>query len=109
MRKVLDLGELHKQLRQTEEHEPHFDEELNPYLLDTVLPQLEGEEPIRLEQIDFDQFDEEDPFTILDYYYWRENLCKYDAPHQQADFRYFAVLCENQSVFIGGWIWTKIL
>ena len=59
MRKVLDLGELHKQLRQTEEHEPHFDEELNPYLLDTVLPQLEGEEPIRLEQIDFDQFDEE--------------------------------------------------
>ena len=63
MRKVLDLGELHKQLRQTEEHEPHFDEELNPYLLDTVLPQLEGEEPIRLEQIDFDQFDEEDPFT----------------------------------------------
>ncbi len=25
-------------------------EELNPYLLDTVLPQLEGEEPIRLEQ-----------------------------------------------------------
>ena len=23
MRKVLDLGELHKQLRQTEEHEPH--------------------------------------------------------------------------------------
>ena len=60
MRKVLDLGELHKQLRQTEEHEPHFDEELNPYLLDTVLPQLEGEEPIRLEQIDFDQFDEED-------------------------------------------------
>ena len=76
MRKVLDLGELHKQLRQTEEHEPHFDEELNPYLLDTVLPQLEGEEPIRLEQIDFDQFDEEDPFTILDYYYWRENLCK---------------------------------
>ena len=31
MRKVLDLGELHKQLRQTEEHEPHFDEELNPY------------------------------------------------------------------------------
>ena len=65
MRKVLDLGELHKQLRQTEEHEPHFDEELNPYLLDTVLPQLEGEEPIRLEQIDFDQFDEEDPFTIL--------------------------------------------
>ena len=66
MRKVLDLGELHKQLRQTEEHEPHFDEELNPYLLDTVLPQLEGEEPIRLEQIDF---------TILDYYYWRENLC----------------------------------
>lgn len=65
MRKVLDLGELHKQLRQTEEHEPHFDEELNPYLLDTVLPQLEGEEPIRLEQIDFDQFDEEDPFTML--------------------------------------------
>ena len=37
MRKVLDLGELHKQLRQTEEHEPHFDEELNPYLLDTCL------------------------------------------------------------------------
>ena len=88
MRKVLDLGELHKQLRQTEEHEPHFDEELNPYLLDTVLPQLEGEEPIRLEQIDFDQFDEEDPFTIL---------------------RHFAVLCENQSVFIGGRTWTKIL
>lgn len=75
MRRVLDLGELHQQLRQAEEHEPHFDEELNPYLLDTVLPQLEGEEPIRLEQIDFDQFDEEDPFTILDYYYWRENLC----------------------------------
>ena len=108
MRKVLDLGELHKQLRQTEEHEPHFDEELNPYLLDTVLPQLEGEEPIRLEQIDFDQFDEEDPFTILDYYYWRENLCN-TMPHQQADFRHFAVLCENQSVFIGGRTWTKIL
>ena len=34
MRKVLDLGELHKQLRQTEEHEPHFDEELmwNSYM-----------------------------------------------------------------------------
>ena len=30
MRKVLDLGELYKQLRQAEEHEPHFDEELNP-------------------------------------------------------------------------------
>ena len=75
MRKVLDLGELYKQLRQAEEHEPHFDEELNPYLLDTVLPQLEGEEPIRLEQIDFDQFDEEDPLTILKYYYWQEIRC----------------------------------
>ena len=42
MRKVLDLGELHKQLRQTEEHEPHFDEELNPYLLDTVLRSPSG-------------------------------------------------------------------
>lgn len=46
MRKVLDLGELLKHLRQTEEHETHFDEVLNPYLLHTVLPQLEGEEPI---------------------------------------------------------------
>ena len=44
MRKVLDLGELLKHLRQTEEHEPHFDEVLNPYLLHTVLPQLESEE-----------------------------------------------------------------
>ena len=42
MRKVLDLGELLKHLRQTEEHEPHFDEVLNPYLLHTVLPQLES-------------------------------------------------------------------
>ena len=87
MRKVLDLGELHKQLRQTEEHEPHFDEELNPYLLDTVLPQLEGEEPIRLEQIDFDQFDEEDPFTILDYYYWRGKIFYKKRPHNKRVFR----------------------
>lgn len=109
MRKVLDLGELHKQLRQTEEHEPHFDEELNPYLLDTVLPQLEGEEPIRLEQIDFDQFDEEDPFTILDYYYWRENLCNTMRHINRRISDILAVLCENQSVFIGGRTWTKIL
>ena len=65
MRKVLDLGELLKHLRQTEEHEPHF-----------VLPQLESEEPIRLEQIDFDQFDEDDPFTIIRYYCWKEDLCR---------------------------------
>lgn len=76
MRKVLDLGELLKHLRQTEEHEPHFDEVLNPYLLHTVLPQLESEEPIRLEQIDFDQFDEDDPFTIIRYYCWKEDLCR---------------------------------
>lgn len=75
MRKVLDLGELCKQLRQAEEYEPQFDKELNPYLFHTVLPQLEGEEPLRLEQIDFDQFDEDDPFTIIDYYYWQESLC----------------------------------
>ena len=75
MRKVLDLGELLKHLRQTEEHEPHFDEVLNPYLLHTVLPQLESEEPIRLEQIDFDQL------LLLE----GRPLQEY-APYQQADF-----------------------
>jgi len=75
MRKVLDLGELLKQLKQTEEHEPRFDEELNPYLLHTVLPRLEGKEPIRLEQIDFEQFDEDDPFAIIRYYCWQDGLC----------------------------------
>lgn len=75
MRVALDLGELCRQLRQAEEHELQFDEELNPYLFHTVLSRVWDEEPIRLEEIDFDQFDQEDLITIIDYYEWHDKLC----------------------------------
>ena len=70
---ILDLKLLAQQLRDEEPSEPHFNEELNPYLLHTVLPMLE-QGNATLDKIDLNQFDTEDPFTILNYYQWQENL-----------------------------------
>lgn len=75
MRSVLDLHALVSQLRQAKEHEPQFDEELNAYLLYTVVPMLEQGE-VTLDQIDLNEFDEEDPFTILRYFDWKGELSR---------------------------------
>lgn len=69
----LDLNMLSSQLRQTEACEPQFDEEVNPYLLNTVVPRL-AQGGLTLGQIDLDEFDEEDPFTILRYFEWENSL-----------------------------------
>lgn len=71
----LDLNALNIQLRQVKACEPQFDEELNPYLLNTVVPML-GQGKLTLRQIDFDKFDEEDPFTILRYFEWKNDLSR---------------------------------
>lgn len=71
----LDLNALNTQLRQVEACEPQFDEELNPYLFNTVVPMLEQGE-LTLGQIEFDEFDEEDPFTILRYFEWKSDLSR---------------------------------
>ena len=39
----LDLDVLHHVLRQLKEQEPQYEQELNPYLMDTILPRLEHE------------------------------------------------------------------
>lgn len=74
MRANLDLHILRQQLRQAEEREPQFDEELNPYLLHTVLPRLEQEDDVKLDEIDLSAFDAEDPYTFLEYIDWKEEL-----------------------------------
>lgn len=70
----LNVKALCSQLRETAEHEPSFDEELNPYLMDTILPQLTQGKLITLKEICFDQFDEEDPLAIMAYMGWQRNL-----------------------------------
>ena len=74
MRAKLDLRVLCRELRQTEEREPQFDEELNPYLFHIVLPRLECEETVKLKEIDLSAFDAEDPGTILEYFDWKEEV-----------------------------------
>ena len=74
MRAKLDLHVLCRELRQAEEREPQFDEELNPYLLHTILPRLGRGETVKLKEIDLSAFDTEDPNTILEYFGWKENL-----------------------------------
>ena len=74
MRAKLDIHVLCWELRQAEEREPQFGEELNPYLLHTVLPRLEREEAVMLKEIDLSAFDAEDPGTILEYFDWKEKV-----------------------------------
>ena len=70
----LDLDVLHHELRQLKEQEPQYEQELNLYLMDTILPRLEREESVELGEIDFEQFDEEDIFILSDYFNWWERL-----------------------------------
>lgn len=70
----LNVKTLCSQLREVEEQEPNFGEELNPYLMDTILPQLAQGKLIILKDINFDQFDEIDPPIIIEYMGWKRNL-----------------------------------
>lgn len=70
----LNLEALISQLREVEENEPQFDEEVNPYLLNTVVPMLH--KAVSLDQIDLNEFDEEDPLTILRYFGWKNDLSR---------------------------------
>lgn len=70
----LDLDVLHHELRQLKEQEPQYEQELNPYLMNTILPRLECEESVALGEIDFEQFDEEDLLILIDYFDWWERL-----------------------------------
>ena len=70
MRAKLDLYVLCRELRQVEEREPQFNEELNAYLFHTVLPRLERGETVNLKEIDLSTFDTEDP----EYFDWKEEL-----------------------------------
>lgn len=70
----LDLDVLHHELRQLKEQEPQYEQELNPYLMNALLPRLEREESVKLDEIDFEQFDEEDLFILIDYFNWWERL-----------------------------------
>ena len=74
MKVQLDLDVLHHELRQLKEQEPQYEQELNPYLMDTILPRLEHEESVALGEIDFEQFDEEDLLILIDYFNWWEGL-----------------------------------
>ena len=62
----LDLDVLHHELRQLKEQEPQYEQELNPYLMNTILPRLEREERVALGEIAVDQFDEEDLLILID-------------------------------------------
>ena len=70
----LDLDVLHYELKQLKDQEPQYEQELNPYLMDTILPSLEREESVKLGEIDFEQFDEEDLLILIDYFDWWEGL-----------------------------------
>lgn len=70
----LDLDVLYHELRQLKEQEPQYEQELNPYLMNTILPRLEREESVALGEIDFEQFDEEDLLILIDYFDWWERL-----------------------------------
>lgn len=70
----LNLDTLHDKLRQVKEQEPQYEQELNPYLMNTILPRLEREECVELGEIDFEQFDEEDLLILIDYFDWWEGL-----------------------------------
>ena len=74
MKVQLDLDVLHHELRQLKEQEPQYEQELNPYLMDTILARLEHEESVALGEIDFEQFDEEDLLILIDYFNWWEGL-----------------------------------
>lgn len=74
MKKVLNLFQLSCYLRQLEESEERFGEPLNPYLMQVVIPALKREAPLTIGDIDFDEFDADDPYTVLRYYNWSEKL-----------------------------------
>lgn len=74
MNMQLDLDVLHHELRQLKEQEPQYEQEPNPYLMDTILPRLEREESVELGEIDFEQFDEDDLLILIDYFDWWEGL-----------------------------------
>lgn len=74
MKITLDLKKLSKELHSTQENINEFDEEVNPYLLHTVLPRL-GQEPlITLGEIDFEQFEMDDASALVRFFEWQESL-----------------------------------
>ncbi|MCI8678676.1 MAG: hypothetical protein HFF45_10070 [Lawsonibacter sp.] len=58
-------GELHKVSETLVDQEAR--EELNPYLLNVILPMLMRGEYPRLKDIDFEQFEQYDPPELVDY------------------------------------------
>ena len=69
---ILDLTALSRRLREADEDpvSQRAREEVNPYLLETVVPLLERESFPRLTDIDFDAFDQYDPQRLA--YYFQE-------------------------------------
>lgn len=74
MERTLDLSVLCHHLWEIEEHEFRFAQELNPYLMEDILPQLENEKLMNLRQVDFDQFDEDDLNMVLGWFAWKERI-----------------------------------
>ncbi len=66
---VLDIAALAEELRQTAETlvDQKDREEVNPYLLETILPMLERGDHPRLRDIDFEQFELYDPPGLVGY------------------------------------------
>lgn len=66
---VLDIAALAEELRQTDETlvDQQAREEVSPYLLETILPMLMRGDYPRLRDIDFEQFEIDDPPTLAGY------------------------------------------
>lgn len=66
---VLDIAALAEELRQTDETlvDQQAREEVSPYLLEKILPMLMRGDYPRLRDIDFEQFEIDDPPTLAGY------------------------------------------
>ena len=101
MRQTLNLDRFSASLRALGEN-PVLEEAMdnvNPYLLHTLLPRLErGDWPL-LREIDYDAFDEDDPDTPMEYLSLRENY-QYRLERINGALDALAPVCTKMRAFL---------
>ena len=88
-------GELHKVSETLVDQEAR--EELNPYLLNVILPMLMRGEYPRLKDIDFEQFEQYDPPELVDYYHY--DYCWKDSTTDRKGAKIVLFLFEEFSTY----------
>lgn len=101
MSAVIDFSALVRELHETSE--TLVDQEaranISPYLLDTLLPLLEQGTFPKLRDIDFAQFEEDDPLYLAGYVQERSH-CVYQMLELNRNLCKFTPVCTNTRAFL---------